>query len=500
MDPTPATDMHHHGDDARRLEELVFAFAAAAHGHGPATAGRAPIRRGTGRRHGPDHHRGGPGGRTGHGPVRTRPGAGLCVHRPSPVPGLRAQRGHGGRHDLRPGGGRQQHLRRFVDGGGRRRARREPGPAVARRPGRHARGARAAPSCPVDRWPTCRRWPWPGTAGGWRRVPAPATGPAWWWCPTPPTRRSRPRSTSSTWSRSRWAPTHAGRLRPDEMDAATRDRLEATAPRVAAVVGSAGLTNSGGVDDLAGLADLAASLGAWFHVDAAYGGGALCSPTDQAAVRRDRAGRLAHHRPPQVAVRPLRLRRHPVPAPRGGPCHLHPAGRLPGRRSPRATTGTPATTRPHLSRRARGLPFWFSVAVHGTDAYREAVEGALDVTAATADLVAGSDHLELVMEPELSVVLFRRIGWTDRGLLGVVPPTAGGPGGLRGADPVAGRDGAAPLRREPPHHHGRHPSRAPARLGHLLGGRHPSSAATPGDTGTVPEANCARLAARSSGS
>ena len=27
-----------------------------------------------------------------------------------------------------------------------------------------------------------------------------------------------------------------------------------------------------------------------------------------------------------------------------------------------------------LSRRARGLPFWFSLAVHGTDAYRDAIE------------------------------------------------------------------------------------------------------------------------------
>jgi L-2,4-diaminobutyrate decarboxylase len=65
----------------------------------------------------------------------------------------------------------------------------------------------------------------------------------------------------------------------------------------------------------------------------------------------------------------------------------------------------------HLSRRARGLPFWFSLATHGTEAYRDAIETALDVTRQGARLIDGAPHLELIMEPELSVLLFRRAGW-----------------------------------------------------------------------------------------
>jgi glutamate/tyrosine decarboxylase-like PLP-dependent enzyme len=65
----------------------------------------------------------------------------------------------------------------------------------------------------------------------------------------------------------------------------------------------------------------------------------------------------------------------------------------------------------HLSRRARGLPLWFSLATHGTDAYRDAIETTLRVAGEGADLVRAAPHLELVMEPELSVVLFRRLGW-----------------------------------------------------------------------------------------
>ena len=65
----------------------------------------------------------------------------------------------------------------------------------------------------------------------------------------------------------------------------------------------------------------------------------------------------------------------------------------------------------HLSRRARGLPFWFSLATHGTDAYRDAVEMSLAVTRQAAALIDALDHVELAMEPMLSVLLFRRLGW-----------------------------------------------------------------------------------------
>ncbi len=66
----------------------------------------------------------------------------------------------------------------------------------------------------------------------------------------------------------------------------------------------------------------------------------------------------------------------------------------------------------HLSRRARGLPLWFSLATYGSDAYRFAVETTLSVAHAGADLIRESVHCELVLEPELSVVVFRRLGWT----------------------------------------------------------------------------------------
>ncbi|HEY8093664.1 MAG TPA: pyridoxal-dependent decarboxylase, partial [Acidimicrobiales bacterium] len=49
--------------------------------------------------------------------------------------------------------------------------------------------------------------------------------------------------------------------------------------RVAAVIATAGTTNVGMVDDLAGIGAVAAEHGAWYHVDAAYGGAAMAVPS-----------------------------------------------------------------------------------------------------------------------------------------------------------------------------------------------------------------------------
>jgi glutamate/tyrosine decarboxylase-like PLP-dependent enzyme len=67
----------------------------------------------------------------------------------------------------------------------------------------------------------------------------------------------------------------------------------------------------------------------------------------------------------------------------------------------------------HLSRRPRGLPFWFSLATHGTDRYTAAIERTLAVAREVTAAIEAADHLELVHSPQLSVVLFERPGWDD---------------------------------------------------------------------------------------
>jgi len=82
--------------------------------------------------------------------------------------------------------------------------------------------------------------------------------------------------------------------------------------------------------------------------------------------------------------------------------------------SSQSLAGVPALTPSpayHLTRRARGLALWFSLAVHGTDAYRTAVEAALVMAQEAAARIEAAENLELVREPGLSIVLFRRRGW-----------------------------------------------------------------------------------------
>ncbi len=84
----------------------------------------------------------------------------------------------------------------------------------------------------------------------------------------------------------------------------------------------------------------------------------------------------------------------------------------------RGEEGNPSDDSMHLTRRARGLPLWFPLAVNGTDASAQVMDQAV-ATAAWASRIEASPHLELLRHPDLSVVIFKRVGWTaedyDRG-------------------------------------------------------------------------------------
>ena len=65
-----------------------------------------------------------------------------------------------------------------------------------------------------------------------------------------------------------------------------------------------------------------------------------------------------------------------------------------------------------LTRRARGLPLWFSLANYGGAAYRDAITSTIELTHDIAAEIERRENLRLVRQPQLSVVVFERIGWT----------------------------------------------------------------------------------------
>ena len=50
--------------------------------------------------------------------------------------------------------------------------------------------------------------------------------------------------------------------------------------------------------------------------------------------------------------------------------------------------------------------------MHGTDRYEKAIQRGIELAQIAGRLISDTAHTELVREPSLSCVLFRRIGWS----------------------------------------------------------------------------------------
>jgi aromatic-L-amino-acid/L-tryptophan decarboxylase len=196
--------------------------------------------------------------------------------------------------------------------------------------------------------------------------------------------------------------------------AALRDALarDPDSTSVCAVVATSGTTNAGMVDDLAGIASVAREAGIWFHVDGAYGAAALLAPSARARFSGIEHADSLVVDPHKWLFAPFDscalLYREPA---RAKAVHAQDASYLDAIHV--GDEWNPADYAFHLTRRTRGLPLWFSLAVHGTDAYSAAVERTLASARHAAARIEAADHVELVREPELSIVLFRRPGWSD---------------------------------------------------------------------------------------
>jgi L-2,4-diaminobutyrate decarboxylase len=194
------------------------------------------------------------------------------------------------------------------------------------------------------------------------------------------------------------------------LGSALRGALDASDLDPCAVAATAGTTNLGAVDDLDGIAEVCEERDLWMHVDGAYGGAALAAPSARerfAGIDRADSFVVDPHKwlfaPVDCAAL---LYRDPALAKAAFAQHAEYIDAVTSH-----SEWNPSDYAVHLSRRARGLPFWFSLASHGSRAYAEAIEYGLALAVEAAELVRDAPHLELAFEPELSVVVFRRNGW-----------------------------------------------------------------------------------------
>ena len=178
---------------------------------------------------------------------------------------------------------------------------------------------------------------------------------------------------------------------------------------------SAGTTNTGAIDPIDAVADVAAEAGMWMHVDAAYGGFFQLTERGRRAVRRDRR---APTRSRSIRTRGCSCRTGPgrswcATATRSAtPTTKEPRTFRTWR--PRASCRTSREYSPELSRPNRGLRVWMPLKLHGVGAFREALDEKLDLTEHLYEAFRQIPQVEIPWAPQLTVVPFRLRGPTRR--------------------------------------------------------------------------------------
>jgi aromatic-L-amino-acid decarboxylase len=195
------------------------------------------------------------------------------------------------------------------------------------------------------------------------------------------------------------------RMRIEDLETAVaRDRQEGWTPFL--VVGSAGTTNTGAVDDLERLGDVAARENLWLHVDGAYGAFFMLTERGRAAMRGISAADSIVLDPHKTLFLPYGtggllvrdgslLRR----------AHSAHADYLPEMQEEELLDFCEIS--PELSRPFRGLRVWLPLKMFGVEPFIEQLDEKLDlIEYATAEL-RRIDGIEIVAEPQLTVVAFR---------------------------------------------------------------------------------------------
>jgi aromatic-L-amino-acid decarboxylase len=173
------------------------------------------------------------------------------------------------------------------------------------------------------------------------------------------------------------------------------------------IIGSAGTTNTGAVDDLVELAGVAAQEGLWFHIDAAYGGFFMLTERGRNAMQGIEQADSVTLDPHKALFLPygtgsllvkngeLLRRAHTVHA------HYMP----PMQEDPDLIDF--CLYSPELSRGFRGLRVWLPLKMHGMGPFRQNLDEKLDLIDWATQELRRIPGVEIVAEPQLTIVAFR---------------------------------------------------------------------------------------------
>ncbi len=198
------------------------------------------------------------------------------------------------------------------------------------------------------------------------------------------------------------------RMRPDRLRASL-EALREQALLPFAVVATAGTTDFGSIDPLKHVASIARSAGAWFHVDAAYGGALLFSKVHRDQLQGIEAAdslSIDFHKllwqPIPCSAFLLRDRRH-FESMELRADYLNPEAHE-DQGIPDLVTNSLLT-----SRRFDALKLWISFQSLGREKLAAMIERTMHLANHAADIVRATPKLELLHSPGLSTIVFRYV-------------------------------------------------------------------------------------------
>ncbi|QIK09480.1 aspartate aminotransferase family protein [Streptomyces sp. ID38640] len=202
------------------------------------------------------------------------------------------------------------------------------------------------------------------------------------------------------------------RMRTDEL-AAELARCERDGLIPMAVVATAGTTDFGSIDPLPEIAGLCAGYGAWMHVDAAYGCGLLVSRRRDLLSGIERADSVTvdYHKSffqpvssSAILVRDRATLKHVT----YHADYLNPR-RMVEQRIPNQVDKSIQTTR-----RFDALKLWLTLRIMGAQAVGELFDEVVDRAADAWKLLHDDPRFDVVVEPQLSTLVFRYVPTTDQ--------------------------------------------------------------------------------------